>query len=113
MLIDTEWKHSDVRRLIKRLRRHRSDLFTFLDYENVPSDNNHAERAIRPAVIIRKNSQSNRSERGADTQAILMSVYRTLKQRGHPPLNALIEALQTYLRTGQMPALPTNLTPDG
>jgi|TARA_B100001971_G_scaffold210466_1_gene236035 transposase len=113
MLIDTEWKHSDARRLIKRLRRHSSDLFTFLDYDNVPSDNNHAERAIRPAVIIRKNSQSNRSERGADTQAILMSVYRTLKQRGHQPLNALIEALQTYLRTGQMPALPANLTPDG
>ena len=111
--IDAEWKHPEARRLIKRLRRHSSDLFTFLDYNNVPSDNNHAERAIRPAVIIRKNSQSNRSERGADTQAILMSVYRTLKQRGHQPLHAVIEALQTYLRTGQIPSFPANLTPDG
>ena len=112
-LIDEPWQHLEARRLIKRLRRHSSDLFTFLDYDNVPSDNNHAERAIRPAVIIRKNSQSNRSDRGADTQAILMSVYRTLKQRGHQPLNTINRALGTYLRTGQMPPLPHILTPDG
>jgi len=43
--------------------------------------NNLAERQIRPAVILRKNSQSNRSEQGAVTQAVLMSVYRTLKLR--------------------------------
>ena len=55
-LIDAQWKHREARRLIKRLRRHCNDLFTFLDYDNVPYDNNHAERAIRPAVIIRKNS---------------------------------------------------------
>ncbi len=112
-LIDEEWQHREARRLIKRLRRHRADLFTFLDYENVSPDNNHAERAIRPAVIIRKNSQGNRSDRGADTQAILMSVYRTLKQRGHPPLKAVIRALETYLSTGEMPPLPANPTPDG
>ena len=112
-LIDTNWKHLEARRLIKRLRRHSNDLFTFLDYENVPSNNNHAERAIRPAVIIRKNSQSNRSIRGARTQSILMSVYRTLKQRGHQPMNAIIEALKAHLRTGNLPSLPANLTPDG
>lgn len=112
-LVNTEWKHREARRLIKRLRRHSDDLFTFLDHAIVPSDNNHAERAIRPAVIIRKNSQSNRSARGADTQAILMSIYRTLKQRGHQPLNTIINALKTYLQTEQMPTLPANLTPDG
>jgi len=51
----------------------------------VPSDNNHGERQIRPAVIIRKNSLCNRSEQGAATQAILMSIYRTLKLRGLSP----------------------------
>ena len=65
--------------MIKRLRRHRDDLLTFLDEADVPFDNNHAERAIRPAVMIRKNSFGNRSDRGADTQAVLMSVYRTLQ----------------------------------
>jgi transposase len=88
------------------LRRHAGDLFTFLDEPGVPFDNNPAERAIRPAVILRKNSQSNRSPRGAETQAILMSVYRTLKQRGHPPIDTITHAVKTYLSTGQLPPLP-------
>lgn len=112
-LIDADWQHKDARRLIKRLRRHREDLFTFLDVPGVPFENNHAERAIRPAVIIRKNSYANRSDRGADTQAVLMSVYRTLKQRGHPPLNTLVQALETYLTTGQLPPLPATTTAQG
>lgn len=105
-LIDTRWKDKEARRLIKRLRRHQSDLFTFLDRPGVPFDNNAAERAIRPAVIIRKNSYTNRSERGADAQAVLMSIYRTLKQRGHDPITTIRNALATYLTTGQLPPLP-------
>lgn len=112
-LIATPWDHTDARRLIKRLRRHQGDLFTFLDEPGVPFDNNHAERAIRPAVIIRKNSQSNRSRRGAETQAILMSVYRTLKQRGHAPLDTIQEMLKTYLTTGHLPPLPPKIATIG
>jgi transposase len=107
-LIGGAWDHPEARRLIKRLRRHQDELFTFLDHPGVPYDNNHAERAIRPAVIIRKNSQCNRSQRGAQTQAILMSVYRTLKQRGHPPIDTMTQAIKTYLNTGELPPLPPN-----
>jgi len=106
-LIQRPWKDREARRLIKRLRRHRHDLLTFLDHPAVPYDNNHGERAIRPAVIIRKNSYCNRSGRGADTQAVLMSIYRTLKQRGHNPLTTIVDALTTYLTTQQLPRLPT------
>ena len=105
-LIATPWKNREARRLIKRLRRHQHDLFTFLDHEGVPFDNNHAEREIRPAVIIRKNSYGNRSEAGADTQAVLMTVFRTLKQRGHEPMKTIVEALRTYVQTGKLPPLP-------
>jgi transposase len=105
-LIDTPWKDAHAKRLIKRLRRHQNDLFTFLDHPEVPFDNNAAERAIRPAVIIRKNSYGNRSQRGADCQAVLMSVFRTLKQRGHDPIQTIVDALATYLTTGQLPTLP-------
>ena len=112
-LIETPWKDPQARRLVKRLRRHQTDLLTFLDHPEVPFDNNHAERAIRPAVIIRKNSYCNRSERGADTQAVLMSVYRTLKQRGHDPNNTISDAVATYLATGQLPPLPTQRTTNG
>jgi transposase len=105
-LITATWEDRQARRLIKRLKRHRHELFTCLEHADVPSDNNLAERAIRPAVIIRKNSYCNRSERGADIQAVLMSVYRTLTQRGHSFLETITEALRTYVTTGQLPPLP-------
>jgi transposase len=112
-LIATEWEDKDARRLIKRLRRHRDELLTFLDEPEVPFDNNHGERGIRPAVMIRKNSFGNRSDRGADTQAVLMSVYRTLQQRGHAPLKTVVDALTTYLKTGKLPPLPAKVTANG
>jgi len=113
-MIDRPWKSNHAKRLIKRLRRHRGDLFTFLDQEGVPFDNNHAERSIRPAVILRKNSYGNRSEHGADCQAVLMSVFRTLKQRGHDPIRTIVSAVEQFLTTKQLPPLPTpKTTSDG
>ncbi len=112
-MIDAPWEEKQAKRLVKRLRRHRDDLFTFVDQPGVPFDNNHAERIIRPAVIIRKNSYGNRSQRGADCQAVLMSVFRTLKQRGHDPITTIYNALATYTKTGQLPPLPANIPSDG
>ena len=112
-LLETPWQDAHARRLVKRLRRHQADVFTFLDQPGVPFDNNAAERAIRPAVIIRKNSYGNRSQHGADTQAVLMSVFRTLKQRGHDPIQTVVQALATYLSTAQLPSLPAANTSYG
>ena len=103
----------DTRRLTKRLRRYAEYIFTFLDYADVPFENNFAERQIRPPVIIRKNSQSNRSERGAGTQAILMSVYRTLRLRGLDPAKTIATALRNHWLTGQLPPLPSPATANG
>jgi transposase len=100
------WEDPDARRLVKRMRKYREDLFRFLDDPNVPPDNNHAEREIRPAVIIRKNSLCNRSEEGAQVQAVLMSVYRTLKLRGADPIRTIASALREYVLTGALPPLP-------
>jgi hypothetical protein len=105
-LLAQPWEERHARRLVKRLRRHASELFTFLDHPEVPSDNNHGERQIRPAVIARKDSYANGSEDGADTQAILMSVFRTLKQRGHDPVSAVLDAVRAHLLTGKLPSLP-------
>ena len=113
-LLDTPWKDRHAKRLIKRLRRHQNDLFTFLDQPDVPFDNNAAERAVRPAVIIRKNSYGNRSDRGADCQSVLMSIFRTLKQRGHDPIQTISAALASYLQNGKLPPLPEpKTTSDG
>jgi len=48
----------------------------------------------------------NRSQHGADSQAALMSIFRTLKQRGHDPIRTVVHALAHYLTTRQLPPLP-------
>jgi len=112
-LADAGYADADAARLGGRLSRHRDHLFTFLDRVEVPFDNNHAERQIRPAVIIRKNSLCNRSDAGARTQAVLMSVYRTLRLRGHDPTQTIADALRTLLQTGTLPSLPVEAVADG
>ncbi len=112
-LADGKFADADATRLARRLARHRDHLLTFLHKPDVPADNNHAERQIRPAVIIRKNSQSNRSDNGAATQAILMSIYRTLHLRGLNPTQTIAQALRTYLKTGQLPPFPEPPTANG
>ena len=100
------WKHPDANRLSKRMAKYGNELLTFLWYDDVPSDNNAGERAIRPAVMIRKNSYCNHSDQGALTQSILMSVLRTLRVRGHQPLDTILNALESYATTGIMPPMP-------
>jgi transposase len=112
-LADAIYRDADAARLAERIGKYRDYLFTFLDTPGVPPDNNHAERMIRPAVILRKNSLCNRSERGAATQAVLMSVYRTLKLRGRDPTKTIADALKTYLTTGTLPDLPAESAADG
>lgn len=104
-IIEMNYQDRDCQRLIKRLRRHRDDLFRFLEYLDVPSDNNQAEREIRPAVIIRKNSNGNRSENGAETQAVLMSIFRTLKRRNLPPLETLHQIIERHIKDNIAPSL--------
>ncbi len=101
-----EYVDADAIRLAKRLTRHRDHLLTFLHKPEVPASNNFDERQIRPAVLIRKISQGNRSDHGAAAQGILMSIYRTLYLRGLNPTKTIATALRTYLTTGQLPPLP-------
>ena len=49
----------------------------------------------------------NRSQRDADCQAVLISIFRTLKQRGHNSIQIITTALALYLTTGQLPPLST------
>jgi transposase len=71
-------------RLVKRLKRERGMLFTFLDEKEggIAWNNNAAERALRPSVVIRKMTYGNQSEEGARAHAILMSVKETCNLRG-------------------------------
>ena len=104
-LLAAPYLDPDCKRLVARLHKHREHILTFLE-AGIPADNNHGEREIRPAVIIRKNSYGNKSDQGADVQAVMMSIYRTLKLRGHDPLETITAALKHYVLTRQLPPLP-------
>ncbi len=107
------WTNPHARRLAKRLLEYGEDLLRFLDVEGVPSSNNKAEREIRPAVLMRKASYGSASDKGAETRSILMSIYRTLKQRGLDPLRETETALRQFMQTGQLPPLPTKICSGG
>ena len=53
-----------------------------------------AEREIRPAVVVRKLSAGNRTDAGAETHAVLMSILRTLARQGRDILGALAVLLR-------------------
>ncbi|WP_461507597.1 hypothetical protein [Rhodopirellula baltica] len=61
---------------------------------------------MRPAVMIRKSSYCNHSDRGALSQSALTSVLRTLRLRGHQPIDTILSVLAEYANTGIMPPFP-------
>ena len=67
---------------------------TFVEYPQVPSENNPAERAIRPRVIARKISGGTRSPVGSQTMAVLSSLFATWQLRGEESLSACRQMLR-------------------
>jgi hypothetical protein len=86
-------------------KKHRDELLTFLYYDDVPFDNNHTERIIRVGVIKRKNSYCNRIKSGTETQAMLMSIFQTLKQKQVNLVNSLVKAIKEYQKTKKLPKI--------
>ena len=80
--------------LAERIVDFESQLFTFVEHPGTPSENNPAERAIRPAVIARKISGGTRSEKGSATKSALLTLFGTWKLRGEDPLHACTGLLQ-------------------
>jgi transposase len=71
----------NCKRFLKRLNREKDMLFTFLEEKEVDWNNNTAERAIRPSVVIRKITYGNQSIEGASAHKVLMSIKETCSRR--------------------------------
>lgn len=87
--------------LAKRINNFIDELFVFVEYPHIPSENNAAERAIRPAVIARKVSGGTRSARGSKAKSVLMSLFGTWAAQGmntyHACKQMIIHANQAKL----------------
>ncbi|WP_231717220.1 IS66 family transposase [Desulfosarcina ovata] len=68
--------------IIKKVKRQQPRILTFVEHPNVPFHNNYAEYLIRIGVLKRKISGGSVSAEGAESYAILLSIYVTCKLRG-------------------------------
>jgi hypothetical protein len=105
------YRDKDCERLAKRLAKHSEELLVFLLHPDVPADNNHAERQMRFAVVMRKNSYGNRSKRGAQAQSVLMSVFRTCQLRSVDPIEFLTASVAAAIRSGVPLPIPDSPPP--
>jgi hypothetical protein len=76
----------------KRLVKNRHTLFTFLDYDNVPWNNNNAEHAIKAFALLRRNFSGVTTEKGIREYLILLSICETCRFKG---INFLDSNLET------------------
>ena len=79
--------------LKKRIEKNKDKLFTFLDYDNVPWNNNNAEHAVHAFVKLRNGMKIN-TPKGTKEYATLLSIQQTPQYRGKDFL--------AFLRSGQL-----------
>jgi transposase len=92
--------------LAKRLLRHQDELFQFAVRDGVASDNNLAERAVRPLVVMRKISGGSRSPRGSSTRFTLATLFGTWQVRGLNPFAECVRLLSQPSGVAAQTALP-------
>jgi hypothetical protein len=86
--------------LCERVERFLPELFVFVAYPGVPSDNNLAERSVRPLVIARKISGGTRSPKGSSTRMGLASLFGTWVAQGLNPFHQCLALLTTEFSLG-------------
>jgi len=72
-------------KLCRRIHKFIKELFVFVEYPDVPSDNNAAERSLRHLVISRKISGGTRGAKGTDSKMTLSSLFGTWRAQGLNP----------------------------
>jgi Transposase IS66 family len=68
-----------AKKVVDRLRKNRKTLFTFLDYDNVPWNNNNAEHAIKAFAMLRHVIEGTTTAKGIHEYLVLLSVCETCK----------------------------------
>lgn len=79
-------KESPMSTLCGRAIRYLSEMFVFVRFAGIPSDNNQAERAVRHLVIARKISGGTRSAKGSEIKSTLASLFGTWRLQNKNPL---------------------------
>ena len=87
----------------KRLLKHRKSLFTFLQHDGIPWNNNSAEHAVHRFAYYRTISDGKMTESGLDDYLILLSIYQTCRYKGISFLKFLLsreEDIDRFIEQG-------------
>jgi hypothetical protein len=87
--------NSGLGKAIAYVRKHWGPLTRFLHVAGAPLDNNVCERALKKAILHRKNALFFKTERGAHVSDLFMSLIHTCQRGGADPFHYLT-ALQTH-----------------
>lgn len=98
-------ENEDVARLQRRILRHLPELVTFITDPDLEGTNNRAEREFRPHAIGRHRSGGARSDAGAQTYAVNLSVVRTVHLHGGDFLDIFRQARIAFHEGGAFPML--------
>ncbi len=79
--------------LLRSLRDKAHQWWYFLDYPEIPPDNNQAERSLRLAVTKRKVSGGSRSMQRFQHTANLLTVVQTCRRQGRSVIDFFVQAL--------------------
>jgi hypothetical protein len=81
-LAKQDFRSEAAETLRKRLIRYQDKLFTFIDHDGVPWNNNNAENAIKRFAYYREKTVRMLKERGLSDYLVLLSVYQTCRYKG-------------------------------
>jgi transposase len=106
-----------ARKVLRVLQSYWPGLLTFVEHPWLDLDNNAAERALRPAVVGRKNFYGSGSQWSGQLAASLLSVFGTVRLWGLNPRTWLRSYLQACAHEGGRPPadidafIPWRMTP--
>ena len=98
-----QWKNPNdtLKKVIKKVRRQKEHILTFIKHEGAPSHNNYGEYIIKKGVVKRKMSGGSMSAEGVRAYASIQSVAMTCQLRGISFHRFLKASLICYIRTGR------------
>lgn len=77
-----EYRSETALKCKQRLEKNHETLFTFLDHDDVPWNNNNAEHAVKAFALLRRDFDGLSTEKGIKEYLILLSICQTCKYMG-------------------------------
>ena len=102
-----QYEEPNAKRIAKRLLKHEDELTAFLHEKDLDPTNNAAERALRPAVVMRKITGGSRSKNGAHAWATVASLIKTATQQNRNLMETIRSMLTSAWSSQSPPTMRT------